>query len=154
MGENILLEWRAPEYRKSPKSADWFFGIGLIALALAIWAIYTINIMFLLTVLVGFVVLLIFALRKPKIYTFKITSAGIFIGKTLVPFQSIESFWVFDFPDAKILSLKPKSRLSPGTHIIVPEAKISDLKSILSEYLPEVEENYSFVDWLADYLRF
>jgi hypothetical protein len=154
MPEKILIEWQAPEFRPHPKTLDWFFGVGLVSLGLAIWAIYTLNLLFLLVILAGTVALFIFAAKEPKIYRFFITSSGIGIERNFTTFQSLDSFWIFNFPDAKILSLKPKARLLPGTHIVLPEKNATNIKNILSQYLPEEEEHYSFADRLADYFRF
>jgi|GEM_PF-4621670 len=152
--EEILCEWKAPEFRKNPKSADWFFGFGLIVIALLTWAIYTVNIMFVLVILLGAIALLSWTVRKPKPYVFQITRTGMYVGKNLVSFQDLESFWIFEFPDTNILSLKLKSRVSPGMHILVAPKDTPQVRNALSQFLVETEEQYSFADWLSDYLRF
>jgi len=152
--EKILLAWRAAEFKKKPKSIDWFFGIGVVAIALMVWAIYTLNLMFFLVVLVATIALFVAANRKPKTYHFKISDSGIWIEKKFLPFQTLASFWIFDFPDTKILSLKSKNRLSIGNHFLIPKKKVQDLRRVLSQYLSEEEESYSLIDWLSDWLGF
>lgn len=152
--EKILAEWRAPEFRARGKSTDWFFGAGLVAVALLAWALWTLNIMFLLVVIVGTTTLFLFSFRKPKTYHFKITRRGIWIGKEFHPFQTFDSFWIFTLPDGHRLSLKPNARFSSSIHIVLPEKAMPAVRTTLLELLPEVEEHYSFVDWLADWLRF
>ncbi len=151
--ETVLFEWHSLEFSEEPKSREWFFGVGLVAAALAIWSAFTLNIMFFLVIIVSALALFLLARREPKEYHFKITTSGIWADKEFLPFHSLESFWIFESPHQQILSVKAKSRFSLGHHLFLREGDSEKVKGILTNYLPEVEEHYSLIDWLSDWLR-
>lgn len=151
--DDVLFEWHSLEFNREPKSREWFFGAGLVAAALAIWAAFTLNIMFLLIVIVSALTLFLLARREPKEYHFKITTSGIWADREFLAFHSLESFWIFESSRQPIVNVKPKNRFSLGHHLFLREGDSERVKEILANYLPEVEENYSLIDWLSDWLR-
>jgi hypothetical protein len=150
--ETIRAEWRATEFKSRPKSLDWFIGFGLISAALLVWALYTLNFLFALLVFSATAALLIISLRKPRIYTFKLTDDTLWVGDQQFSFENFDSYWIFKTNEGTILSLKPKSRFGTPLHIPLPK-EVEEIKSILQNSLEEVEDHYSLADWLADRLR-
>ncbi|KKW40533.1 MAG: hypothetical protein UY91_C0041G0006 [Parcubacteria group bacterium GW2011_GWB1_55_9] len=39
MAQDVLLEWKGREYDHNPKSADWYWALGIIAVAATVAAI-------------------------------------------------------------------------------------------------------------------
>ena len=50
MAQDVLLEWKGREYDHNPKSADWYWALGIIAVAATVAAILFGN--YLLAVLI------------------------------------------------------------------------------------------------------
>ena len=61
------LEWRAFEHEHIHKSSDWFWALGIIAIAGAVTAIIFNNILFAIIILVGAFTLSVHAVKKPNL---------------------------------------------------------------------------------------
>lgn len=90
------LKWVANEYHYVEKSADWYWTLGIIAVAIAIASIVFGNVLFALLVLIGTFVLGLYAARKPDQVEIEISGRGIRAGGTLFPFRSLQAFWLED----------------------------------------------------------
>ena len=90
------FEWEALEYEYTHKNPDWFWALGIIAIAAAATSIIFSNILFALVILIGAFTLGINSAKRPNIVHFKINGRGIVINKKLYPFTALSSFWVED----------------------------------------------------------
>jgi len=149
------ISWKSREFTGSgDESAAWFLGVLLIAAGLFIWAIWSLNFLFALFLFLATVSLIVWSRIPPKIYEFRVGQEGVWIGEKLWPMDELESFWVFNFPDAKLLSLRPKKKLSSHIRMPLTEDVADRVLVILRRHLSEQEENYSLIDLLADRLHF
>src|SRR3989344_4706004 len=88
------IAWDALEYEYREKSADWFWAVGVIALAAAVTAAILGNVLFAVLIVVGAAALAIHAGREPLVVHFAISERGVSVGKTLYPWKTLDSFWV------------------------------------------------------------
>ena len=149
------IEWTTPEFEHYPKSKSWFLILGLIAIGLFIWALWTRNVLFALLIGLSYFSLSIYALKKPSDVSLTINPRGIRINKTLYDFDSIRSFWIFyEPPHTRELSLRSRKTFVPYIKIPLGEQNPVEVRNFLIKYLPEKKHVESLIDNLAKSLRF
>lgn len=149
------LEWNALEHEHIHKNSDWFWALGIIAIAGAAAAIIFSNILFAIVILVGAFTLAINAAKKPSRADFKINERGVIINNTLYPYSSLESFWIEDkeYAPPKLL-IKSKKLLS--THIIIPieNVSVADVRDYLLDRINEEEDSEPLSQKIAELFGF
>ena len=140
MPSNIIAEWEGYEYEHSPKSADWYWALGIVAIAGIISALLFSNI--LLAVLIGIAVITIalHTTKHPPLHRFLLTEKGLMIGDDFHPFERMLSFSVLEdiageFPPT--LSIKTESWHSP--HLMIPLNGV-DADRVYAHLLERVKE--------------
>ena len=157
MAQSVLLEWEGREYDHNPKNADWYWSLGIIAVACTIASILFANYLLAVLIVIAAIALSLHASKKPPLHRFKLTEEGIVIGEELHPFQKMISFSVLE--DVKdeyppMLSIKTESWLSP--HLIIPLEGV-DADRVYAHFLERVDEDehkHTFVDLVAAWLGF
>ena len=137
------LEWRSYEHsHKDTKSQDWFWALGLVAIAIAIAAILLGNILFGVLILLAGVVLGLSVNQSPREISYAITTRGIVIDGTLYPYKSLDAFWIDEtsHPKRNMLIIDAQKPLLPHIIINLPDSVDRDtLQDYLLDYLPEEE---------------
>lgn len=139
------VQWNAFEYERKHKTVDWFWALGIVAIAGAGAAFILGNILFGILIIIGSFTLALFANRHPDLIQFELNQRGVVIGDTLYPYNTLDSFWVNDThknADPKLI-IKSKKILMP--YLIIPLAN-EDYQAIhdyINEYLKEEEHNES-----------
>ena len=153
--ENPILNWQAYEYKHTPKSADWFWALGIIAISIAVTSILFNNFLFALFIILGAITLGFFAKRRPLLLNMEINDKGIKVGRTFYAFSSIESFWVDaeNENDQKVIIKVDSITMS---HVAIPIEEIDpmEVKECLLRYLPEEEHTEPIVNKVMEKLGF
>ena len=149
------MEWDAHEYEHKERNPDWFWAVGIVAVALCVAAIIFKNIIFGILILVGAFALTIFAKRPPKNVSVIVDERGIARGNVLYPYRTLHSFWIdTEHPHKKII-LRSEKTLMPL--IIVPlgeEVDVEELHENLSSVMKEEFHSLPMVEKLLEYLGF
>jgi hypothetical protein len=137
-----VIEWQALEHHHhKEKTPDWFWIVGAVAIAGSILAIYFGNVLFGLIILISALTAFIQANTKPKIMRYRITRKGVQIGNSIIPYSTLQSFWVIDEEINDRIILKSEKFLMP--YIIIPFDSINtdpdEIRNYLLEYLNEEE---------------
>jgi hypothetical protein len=157
MPRTALLEWEGKEYDHSPKSADWYWVLGIIAVAGTIALILFAEYLLALLVIVAAAVIMIHAAKEPPLHRFRLVEQGLIIGDELHPFERMISFSVLeDIEDElpPLLSIKNRSWLSP--HLLIPLDGV-DADIVYAYFLQHVDEKehtHTVVDLVAMWLGF
>lgn len=157
MARNALLEWEGREYDHNPKSTDWYWALGIIAVAGTIAAVLFGNYLLALLVVIAATALALHAAKQPTLHRFRLVEQGIVIGDELHPFERMISFSVLEDVDGELppmISIKTESWLSP--HLIIPLAGV-DADMIYTYFLQHVDEGehtHTFTDLVAAWLGF
>src|SRR5258708_2620669 len=148
------LDWSAPEYTHHPRSVDWFWGLGVVIIVSAAFALYFGDALFSIVLILAGGTLAFLAIRPPHDIHYSLTPKGIRAGDTFYPYASLKSYWVTDHLESEKIILISKRRFLP--HIIIPvtEYHPGEIRLFLEEYLPAVEHQEPWVYLLADRLRF
>jgi len=103
------IVWETYEYEHSEKTADWFWALGIVAVAGAIGSYLLGNILLAVLIVIGGFTMALLAARHPDEWICDLSSRGLKINKTLYPFSTIESFWVEDDGETGKIILKSKN---------------------------------------------
>ena len=157
MPRDAILEWEGREYDHNPKSADWYWALGIIAVAGALAAILFGNYLFAALVVIAAAALALRAAKEPPLHRFRLVEKGIVVDDELHPFERMTSFSVLEDIDGKfppMISIKIESWLSP--HLIIPLEGVN-VDAVYAHFFRSVEEEdhrHSFVDLVAAWLGF
>ena len=148
------IEWETHEYEFRHKTSDWYWAVGVITLSIAIAAVLYKNILFAIVVVVGGFVLAVHASKHSQIVHYELNRRGAAIGKTLYPFDSIETFWIEDRDDNPRILLKSKKFFMP--YIIMPLGAVmpETAHAHLAHYLTEEEHVEPPFQKFMEYLGF
>ena len=149
------ISWKALEYKRKDKTADWYWAVGLMSLAIIVTSFIMHNVFFAILILISTVILISFSITAPRIVEISMNQKGIKVDKELYPFVSIESFWVdsVDEENPKIL-LKSKKKIMPLIVIPIEEHHPLDIREFLLQYLKEEEINESLSQKIMEKLGF
>jgi len=153
----VITEWEGREYDHSPKTADWYWALGIIAVAGALASILFGNYLLAVLIIIAAISLALHAAKEPPIHTFRLVEKGLLIGEELHPFERMVSFSVLEDIEGTLpplLSIKTENWLSP--HLVIPLAGV-DADAVYEYFLNHVDESehtHSFVDLVAVWLGF
>jgi hypothetical protein len=149
------IEWEAPEHYHVEKGSDWYWALGILALAIAVTALLLGNILFAIVVLLGAFLMALVGLRGPRTITFAVTPRGVRIGDDVHPYTTLASFYIEeDDPRGPQLLLRSRRALVPLLVLPLPLEELEAVDNILAERLPEEELEESFAQRLLEFLGF
>lgn len=94
MNETRNLSWTAPEYEHKKQTSDWFWALGIVVIAGSITSVIFKNYFFAIVLILGGILMAIFAIKKPETINYEINNKGLKIRDRLYPYDAIKSFWV------------------------------------------------------------
>ncbi len=150
-----IIEWQAPEFRHYPKNLAWFITFGIIVALIVIYLISRGDWFgaICIAIIAGFFGA--FALHKPKIVTVKISTVGLHVDDTDIPYTHIKQFWIVDNDHHKTLNLETTAYLNHLLSIELDDQDADEVQEILSELLPEdVERQETFAQRMAHRFKF
>lgn len=132
------VTWEAPEHHHIEKGNDWFWALGLLAIAGAAGAFVFGNVLFGVVILLGAITMAIFALNDPRTIPFAVTARGVRIGTTLYPYTTLESYYIDEEHEhGPQLLVKSERTFMPLLILPIPEEYIDDIEDLVSSRLPE-----------------
>lgn len=148
--KRILLEWRAPEFMYFEKGKMWYFVMALAFAGLVAFGIWTKSFITVITFVILFVIIYIYAQRKPEEIYFAVTLDGIIYGNSFFPYESIEGFWLdYDPPHNAALHIHVRRMIAPKLTIQLTDQDPVELRRML---IKEVPENERLADGLTENL--
>lgn len=136
------LSWKTYEYKHAPKTADWFWMLGIVGVAIAIAAVIFGDVLFAVVILLSTFGIALFAVRAPSLMHIEISDKGVLVDRHFFPYSNLESFCIEEDTHETKLLLKSKRMLMPL--IVVPlvdhsgeAAKTFILKHLKEERMEE-----------------
>lgn len=148
--------WKAHEYVHTEKGSDWYWALGLIAVAGAVAALMFNNVLFAIFILAASFALAIMAAKRPEHISFAVTQRGVRIDETLYPYQTLESFGIEEITPNHIpkLILKSKKIFAPDIIIPIEEVDVDEVHDFLRDFLPEEDHEEPLVHRVMEWLGF
>ena len=152
----IVFEWQGKNYGPDERGSDWYWALGIVAVAAIIACILFSNIILALVIAAASVTLALQTMKRPRIHRFAVTDVGVVIDDNLYPYASMLHFSVLEYIDPALppaLSIKTKNLLAP--HLLIPIVGPDpiDVYEYISNHLDEGNHHESVMDRLVDLLR-
>ena len=156
MARPAIFEWHAKAYAPEEKNSDWYWALGIVAVALIIVCVLFNNILLGLVVLAAAVTISLQAAKRPRIHRFAIVDTGIIIDDRLYQYDSMIDFSVLEYIDETIppaLSIKTKHLLAP--HLLIPIVNHDPVQiyEYISLHLEEGKHDESTIDRLIEMMQ-
>ena len=156
MARAVFFEWSAEGYLFEEKSSDWYWALGIIAVAASIASVLFGNVILALLILVASGTLALSTLKRPRMHLFRVTDEGVMIDENLYEYGSIHSFSVLEYIDPSrppALSLRTHKILAP--HLLIPVVGPDPLElyEFFAEHVDEGKHDESLTDRIIDLLR-
>ncbi len=150
------VTWRAHEFIHHPKSAQWYMGLAVwtILLALGVYFMSDSDFVSVGVVLITAIVFGIFASRKPREMDYRIDQNGVSIGDKLFTFASFKSFSQVDEGEYPAIWLMPLKRFMPIISLYFDPAQEQQIIEALSASLPFEDLRPGLIDNLMHRLKF
>jgi hypothetical protein len=147
--ENILFSWDMPEFHYKDRKVDWYWWVGLVALAGVALSIFLWhNYIFAVFVFLAGVIVIAQARRQPGMIPFNIGDNGITYHGKHFSFDTLTYFWIEPGTETTNPHLFFHSDSQPRIFdaISIPEdIDIIELRTALLEVIEEREMKESFV---------
>lgn len=137
-GETVY-SWEAFEYIDRELKTDWFWALGIIALAGSITAFIYNNFLFGVFIILASFAVVFFGTVKPKRVTYELTTNGVVYEEVFYPYETLHAFWINDTDKSD------KKLLLKSERIFVPILTLpfeldedgENIFEVLNEVIPE-----------------
>ncbi len=132
------ISWQIEEYVHREKGPDWFWALGVIALASAAIAVIYHDILFAIFIIISAIILGFYAARPPEVIEIAISDTGIRIRNYFYPFEKIKGFAIDENPLGNHLLIETTRAIAPVISIPLPTTIDTEgLEALLKTKLPE-----------------
>lgn len=134
----ILAKWQVPEYQKYKRTFAWYFLMCAGGLGLLVYAVWTLNFLFALIIIICATIIVLHERREPDMLDFQITDTGIVLADKFTPFKAIEKFWIiYEPPEVKNIYFKVNRALHADLSIPLIRMNPVYIRKILLKYMRE-----------------
>ncbi|MFA5999631.1 MAG: hypothetical protein WC783_01470 [Candidatus Paceibacterota bacterium] len=159
MNEEEKFSWSALEYEEKERSTDWFWALGVIVVTGAITAIIYNNYFFSTLLILGGILLGVFAKKKPAIITYELNDRGLKVGSYFYPYENIKAFFVQEHNNDKkhkpTLFIRSERVFMPIISIPIENEWIENIQNLMLEKnIKEEEMREHISDKIMDYFGF
>ena len=149
------IHWEAEEFAYHPKDSQWFITAGIVALGVFVSLLILKNIFGAATILLFFIIIYLYATKKPGIISVTINTRGVAVKNKLTSYSNIASFWILYEPPIKELIIIRREHFTPKITIPLGNTNPVEIRNILlANSMKEKEEEESLADVIARRLRF
>ncbi len=135
---DVQYEWTVKEYEQHERGRNWYWVMGTIGIALAVYGVIVGNYLFaLITVLFGIILFMQDMVPAMDVY-FAITNTGVVIGKKYYRYSELSKFWIiYNPPFTKNLYFAQDNVLKHRTQIPLYDYDPRPIREYLALYLEE-----------------
>lgn len=153
--ENKILSWSAQEFKIHKKNTEWYIGYLVFAFALLAYGWYSHNLLTLVTFAIIVVVVFYFSHQSPGVVKYELTSTGVMVGKTLIPYRSVKKFWIIYTSVNKSVNFETSAYLNNQVSLQLGKQDPLPVREFLKKYLSEdLDREESFTEVLARKIKF
>lgn len=156
MARKVFYQWEGTEYAFEEKGTDWYWSLGIIALAGVVACILFGNFILALVVLAASGTVALQALRAPNTHTFTIGEDGVSVDQILYTYDEMLHFSVLEYVDPTwppSLSIKTKRLLAPHLLIPIVDHDPMEIYEFFSAHVEEGKHDESIIDWAIERFR-
>ncbi len=132
------VTWTIEEFPYKEKGPDWYWALGIIAVAGASISVITHNVTFAIFILLGATILGVYANKRPELIDISISDEGIIVRDYLYEFGKIKGFAVDEHDLGNYLLIETTRFVTPIMSIPIPkELDAEGLRALLKTKLTE-----------------
>ena len=144
------ISWEAPSFYYNPQKKYLYLIAAMImagAAALLVFKYDTLTSVFLI---LSSLVLILYSGQKPVISKITADQSGILVDNIIYRYKDLKSFWINYNPGGpKELSLESAKWYMPYIKVLLNEQNPVELRSLIVNFLPEKEHEYSLIDHIG-----
>lgn len=150
------ITWRAPEFEYFHKEVSWYWLVLIIAAVITTFSLWQGNILFALFTVIAVFLILSWGHKHPREIEFRIDEHGLEIeGHKSYSYQAFQGFAVQHLnPEWSEIIFRSRNKLTPYLKILIDNNISTEAKTLLNNFLPEIEYEISLVDHIAKILKF
>ncbi len=149
-----IVSWKAPSHIHVEKGQDWYWSVGIIALAISVVCFIFGNIVPGVFVIVATVALVLHASQPAKILDCSVNDRGVAVGDTLYTFLDLDSFCIpHDHYPTKLL-LKSRKLFMPIIVVYIEDIDPEEIRQALLKYIAEENHRESILKLLLERFGF
>jgi hypothetical protein len=149
--QDQAFSWTVHTHEHKDRSIDWYWTLGLVAVAGAVVSIFLGNYLLVVIIGIGAISLGVLAARGPRLHSVKIDKRGVVLDGTLYPYSSIDSFWVEEKAENPRLLVSTSGILHPQFIIPIEESsRAHEIREFMRRYAKEEEQDPHFGEHLAE----
>ncbi len=135
------MEWSVTTHEHRERSTDWYWGLGVIALAGGVAAVFFGNFLFAVIIAIGALSIGFLAARGPREHSVHIDDRGLSVDGTRYPYSAIHTFWVEHDSENPRLFMTMRGVLAPHFSLILDSAQQgADVREHLKTRVQEEEQ--------------
>lgn len=149
-----MIAWETPPHEHKPRTVDWYWALGIFAVAAAALAALFSDYLFAVVILLAALSIGVYSSREPKLSRIEVSDRGIRIDNKRYQYDTLRSFWVDHGEDSGKVQLLITSNkfLMPQIVIPIPEEVSQDrVRNLLVKYLAEEEQHESIAQRIAEF---
>ena len=151
------ITWETVDHIKEEKSSDWFWIVGIVAVAIAVLSIFFGNLLLALLILLAASTSFMLVHSVPRIIEYELNRKGLRVGDVLYTYSGLDSFWVIDEDgyDRDRILIKSRKMFMPMMTIPLGETvHPDDARDFLLDYLEEEEMSEPLSEYIMTWLGF
>ncbi len=145
------MVWTVTTHEHRERSTDWYWALGVGALAVAVVSIFLGNLLFAVVVVLGAGSIGFLAARGPREHLVKIDERGVSIDGSRYAYESIMSFWVEHDTPTPHLFLTLRGVVNPHFSLALDdEEQARAVREHLQNHVKEAEQGPHIGEHLAE----
>ncbi len=144
------ISWEAPSFHHNPQKK--YIAIMAIIFLCGAGAVifYLADILTAIMLILSFIVLILYANKKPSLIKITVNQGGIIIDDRNYFYKELKSFWIdYNIDGPKELSLEFKKWYIPYVQISIEDESPVELRSLMINFIPEKEHEKSLADIIS-----
>lgn len=157
MARVALFAWEGTEYAFEDRGRDWYWALGIIALAAVLTSVLFGNVLLALVIFAGAIAVALQAAKQVRTHRFAVYEDGIAIDDNLYLYEDMRDFSILEYLDPSLppaLSIKTNHLLAPHLLIPINDHDPEEIYEFIAELLPEGAHEESLIERLSSLLRF
>ncbi|MDB5187853.1 MAG: protein of unknown function with transrane region [Candidatus Kaiserbacteria bacterium] len=136
--ERIILQWSTYEHEHVEREDEWYWGMAIIAVSLAVVSVIFGDLFFALVIIMAAVSLALVSRHPPELTHFEISDRGVRVGRHLHRYDEIIAFWVEDEHEAiPLLLIDTIKPLTPNIIIPIVDVDSHQVRALMKEHSNE-----------------
>lgn len=135
--QQTLLSWQAPEFRHYPKNAAWYITLIIVAVLIIAFQLLQKDIFGAISILIFTIFVIIFSWQRPRLINIRLTTSGVAVDESFIPYKSIRYFWLVNNENHRTLNMETTAYLNRTLILQLDDQDPEQVRETLVKSVPE-----------------